>query len=374
MGEEQDLYAVLGVQRGASEDDIKRAYRKLARAHHPDVNPGNAQAEEKFKAISAAYDVLSNADKRKLYDEFGKEGLRGGFDPEQARAYQRWTGQREAAGSGGREPDVPFDFDFGDLFGARAARGGAGRTRGLAGEDVLVSVELDFVTALRGTQVEVRFPIRGACAVCMGSGEKPDSQPKICPDCQGSGKKQIARGPLNMVTTCPTCGGDGKVHDPCTNCGGAGLIASEQKVDVRIPPGADDGSELRVRERGSPGLGGGPPGDLIIRVRVSPHPHFTRDGLDLTLKLPLTIEEAYLGASVSVPTPAGEVQMKVPARAQTGHKLRLRGKGVTRGTNTGDLYVELQVRVPESEDEQLAAALRDTARLYTRPVREGIQL
>lgn len=372
MAEEQDPYAVLGVQRDASEEEIKRAYRKLARTHHPDVNPGNQQAEEKFKAIAAAYDVLSNAEKRKLYDEFGHEGLRGGFDPEQARAYQRWASQREAAG-GGRGPDIPFDFDFGDLFGARAARGHV-RPRGIAGEDVLVNAELDFVTALRGTQLEVRFPLQAACPVCAGSGEQPGSQPKICPDCQGRGRKQIARGPLNMVTTCPTCGGDGKIHDPCTNCGGAGLIRDEQKVDVRIPPGADDGSELRVRGRGSPGLGDGAPGDLIIRVRVRPHAHFTRDGLDLTLKLPVTIEEAYLGASVPVPTPAGEVQMKIPAHSQTGQKLRLKGKGVTRGSNTGDLYVELQVRVPDSEDEQLAAALRSAGRLYARPVREGIQL
>jgi molecular chaperone DnaJ len=370
MAEEQDLYAVLGVQRGASEEEIKRAYRKLARTHHPDVNPGNKQAEEKFKALSAAYDVLSNPEKRKLYDEFGEEGLRGGFDAEQARAYQRWASQRESAGA--RGPDTPFDFDFGDLFGARTRAGG--RPLRVAGEDVLVNVELDFVTALRGTQVEVRFPVQSTCPVCAGSGEQPGSQPRICPDCEGSGKKQLARGPLNMVTICPTCGGDGKVHDPCASCRGAGMIASEEKVDVRMPPGADDGSELRVRGRGSPGLGDGPPGDLIIRVRVRPHPYFTRDGLDLQLKLPVTIEEAYLGATVPIPTPAGEVQMKVPAHAQTGQKLRLRGKGVTRGSKTGDLYVELQVRVPEGGDEQLAAALRGTDRLYARPVREGIQL
>lgn len=378
MAEEQDLYAVLGVQRGASEEEIKRSYRKLARAHHPDVNPGNQQAEEKFKAISAAYDVLSNPEKRKLYDEFGQEGLRGGFDPAQAREYQRWASQRQSAGAASeRGPDIPFDFDFGDLFGARAARGRGGRPRprGIAGEDVLVNVELDFVTALRGTQIDVGFPVQGTCPVCAGSGDKPGSQPKTCPECQGSGKKQIARGPLNMVTICPTCGGDGKVHDPCNNCAGAGIIASEQQIQVRIPPGADDGSELRVRGKGSPGLGDAPPGDLIIHVRVSAHPHFTRDGLDLTLKLPVTIEEAYLGASVPVPTPAGEIQMKVPARAQSGQKLRLRGKGVTRGKDVGDLYVELQVRVPDSEDEQLAAALRGTSsRLYSRPVREGIQL
>jgi molecular chaperone DnaJ len=371
MADEKDLYAVLEVPRAASEDEIKRAYRKLARAHHPDVNPGNKQAEEKFKAISAAYEVLSNPEKRKLYDEFGAEGLRGGFDPEQTRAYQRWSSERQATGQ--RDRDMPFDFDFGDLFGARS-RSGRGSSRSVAGADVGVEVELDFVTALRGTQIDVRFPVRTTCPACAGSGEQPGTQPETCPGCSGTGKKQVARGPLNMVTTCPVCGGDGKVHRACSNCAGQGTLTSEQKVDVRIPPGADDGSELRVRGRGGLGLGDGPPGDLIIRVRVTPHPYFTRDGLDLTLKLPVSIEEAYLGASVAVPTPAGEVQMKIPARAQTGQKLRLRGKGVTRGSSVGDLYVELQVRVPDLEDEQLAAALRNVGKLYSRPVREGIQL
>jgi molecular chaperone DnaJ len=373
MADATDYYEVLGVARDASADEIKKQYRKLARKHHPDVNPGDKHAEEQFKRISAAYEVLSSADKRKLYDEFGAEGLRGGFDPEQARAYQRWTQDR--ATSRGSEQDIPFDFDLGDLFGGR----GHGRRRSsqgfaLAGEDLHATVALDFVTALRGTLISVRTPAVTTCPACVGSGEEPGSVPRSCPECDGTGKRQIARGPLNLTAICPRCGGDGKIHDACSTCGGAGMRPNEQTVEIRIPPGADDGSELRVRGKGGPGVGGGPPGDLIIRTQVEPHPHFTRDGLDLTLRLPVTFHEAYGGATISVPTPSGVVQMKVPPRAQNGSKLRLRGKGVTRGSSVGDLYVELQVRVPDQADEALETALRESDKLYAKPLREEIRL
>jgi molecular chaperone DnaJ len=375
MADEVDYYATLGVAREATADEIKRAYRKLARKHHPDVNPGDKSAEEKFKEVSAAYEVLSHADKRKLYDEFGSEGLRGGFDPEQARAYSRW--QQDRAESRGPSDDMPFDFDFGDLFGARTSRSGrAPRAQGfaLAGEDLHATVTLDFVTALRGTQITVRTPAVSACPTCAGSGDEPGTPPETCPECQGTGKKKLGSGPMNLTTTCPRCGGDGKIHRPCSTCAGAGLVRTEQSVDIRIPPGADDGSELRVRGKGGPGIGGGPAGDLLIRTEVEPHPFFTRDGLDLTLRLPVTLSEAYSGGAIAVPTPSGVVQMKVPPHSQTGSKLRLRGKGVTRGSQTGDLYVELQVRVPDSADDALAETLRQSDKLYTKPVREEIRL
>jgi molecular chaperone DnaJ len=179
---------------------------------------------------------------------------------------------------------------------------------------------------------------------------------------------------MKVTAVCPRCGGDGKVHNACATCAGAGMLQTEQTVEIRIPAGADDGSELRVRGKGGPGIGGGPPGDLLIVTVVEPHPYFSRDGLDLNLKLPITFREAYSGATVSVPTPAGIVQMKVPPHAQSGSKLRLRGKGVTRGTNTGDLYVELQVQVPDRSDEVLENALRDSDTLYTKSPREEIHL
>ena len=371
MADATDYYAILGVSRGVGKDELKREYRKLARKYHPDVNPGDKGAEEKFKQIAAAYEVLADDEKRKRYDEFGAEGLRGGFDPEQARAYQRWTEDRAASAG---EQDVPFDFDFGDLFGARG--GGSRRRSGfaLAGEDLHATVRLDFVTALRGTQISVRVPAATTCPTCAGSGDQPGSKPETCPQCDGSGRVQLGQGPMKVTTICPRCGGDGKIHTPCSTCSGAGVVHTEQSVDIRIPPGADDGSELRVRGKGGPGVGGGPPGDLLIRTEVEPHAYFTRDGLDLTLRLPITFREAYSGASVSVPTPTGNVQLKVPPRAQNGSKLRLRGKGVSRGSNSGDLYVELQVRVPDAAAEALESALRDSDALYTKPVREEIRL
>ncbi|MET0390516.1 MAG: DnaJ C-terminal domain-containing protein [Polyangiales bacterium] len=373
MPDEQDYYAILGVARSAAAEEIKRAYRTLARKHHPDVNPGDKAAEERFKNISAAYDVLSDADKRKLYDEFGKEGLRGGFDAEQARAYQHWSQQRASTG---QPDDIPFDFDLGDLLGAR--RNGPGRRArqdfALVGEDLHATIKLDFVTALRGTQITVHTPAISTCATCAGSGEKPGSRPVTCTECGGKGSIKVGRGPMNLTTTCPRCGGDGKTHDPCPACAGEGMVHTEQVVDVRIPPGADHGSELRVRGRGGPGIGGGLAGDLIIRTEVEPHPFFGRDGLDLTLRLPVTLREAYNGTTVPVPTLGGVVQMKVPPRSQSGSKLRLRGKGVTRGASVGDLYVELHVRVPEKVDEALAEALLDTDRLYEKPVRGEIRL
>lgn len=372
MADAKDYYAVLEVARDATADQIKKQYRKLARKFHPDVNPGDKDAEERFKDIATAFEVLSSADKRKLYDEFGVEGLRSGFDPEQARAYQRWSAQR--ATSGARAQDIPFDFDFGDLFGAREGGSRRRARQGIAGADVHATVKLDFVTALRGTRISVRTPAVTTCSTCAGSGEEPGTAPESCPECDGSGRLQLGKGPMKVTAVCPRCGGDGKIHAPCSTCGGAGLLQTEQTVEIRIPPGADDGSELRVRGKGGPGIGDGPPGDLLIRTEVEPHPYFTRTGLDLHLKVPITFREAYSGATIAVPTPAGAVHMKVPARAQSGSKLRLRGKGVTRGDNTGDLYVELQVRAPDRADGALETALRESDALYSKNVREEIQL
>ncbi|MFT3924065.1 MAG: DnaJ C-terminal domain-containing protein [Myxococcales bacterium] len=376
MADQTDLYDELGLARGASEDEIRRAYRKLARQHHPDVNPGKPEAEEKFKRVAAAYDVLSNKEKRALYDEFGSDGLRGGFDPEQARAYRRYQEGRSAAGSGSGQ-EVPFDFDLGDLFGARAARGGgAPRSHdfAMAGEDLRAMVELDFKTALEGKEVELKLPVEGPCETCAGSGAAPGSHPETCPECSGQGRVQVVRGPMKFMSTCPRCGGDGKIHAPCGTCHGSGVVAFTRDIKVRLPPGVDDGSELRVRGKGGPGYHGGPDGDLLLLTRVKPHPHFRREGLDLYLSLPVTLSEAYSGTSLSVPTPTGPVQMKVPAHSQQGARLRLKGKGVKRGQELGDLYVELHVKLPEQADDALSEALKASDALYTQPVREGITL
>lgn len=310
MAEDTDLYATLGVSKTASEDEIRKAYRQLARQHHPDVNPGKPEAEDKFKAVAAAYDVLSHKEKRALYDEFGSEGLRGGFDPEQARSYRRWTEGRDAGRRAtGFDEDLPFDLS--DLFTQARARQASFP---VDGPDMLATVELDLASALRGTEVELRMP--------------------------GSG--------------------------------GAG--SEEQTVRVRIPAGADDGDELRVRGKGAPGSHGGAPGDLVIRTVVRPHANFERHGLDLQLRLPITLGEAVRGGPVSVPTPTGVVQLKIPPRSQQGAKLRLKGKGVSRGKETGDLYVLLEVRLPESDDPALTTLLSEADRFYASNVREGVAL
>jgi molecular chaperone DnaJ len=365
----EDLYSVLGVARTATDDQIRRAYRKLARKHHPDVNPGDKQSEERFKQVAAAHDVLSDPARRKAYDEFGAESLSGGFDPDKARAYRHYAEQRSAAGraGGGHAQEVPFDFDLDDIL------GGFRQRREQRPVESVAEVELDFADALRGIELEARVPVRRACATCHGSGDKPGAEVKACTVCGGSGRVKAVEGPMRLMTACRACAGDGKIGTPCPTCRGQGSVTGEERLKVRIPPGADHGSELRVKGR-IPGAPGAPPGDLVIRTRVRPHPHFRRDGLDLTLHLPVTLDEAYAGASVEVPTPDGPVQLKVPPGSQPGTKLRLKGKGVARGGARGDLYVELDLRLPDQPDESLAEALRAARPLYRKPVREGIQL
>jgi molecular chaperone DnaJ len=377
MAEDKDLYAILGVSKSATVDELRRAYRKLARKHHPDVNPGDKAAEERFKEISAAYDVLSSPEKRKLYDEFGMAGLREGFDPARAREYQQWARGREATGGSG----TGFDFDLGDIFGdifggaetaTRSARRSRRAPRG--GNDVLATVEIDLAQALSGSEIQLEVPTPQTCDRCQGSGEEPGRGATTCRDCGGTGKRQAVRGPMRMTRTCPTCGGSGRIAEPCSKCGGQGVVSRTESVTVRIPPGADTGSRLRVAGRGAASTSGGPRGDLIIETRVRPHPHFRREGLDLHLRLPVTVAEAYEGASVEVPTPTGTVKLRVPPHSQQGSELRLRGKGVRRGGARGDLYVMLDVRLPERDDPKVREAFQVASRAYERPLREGIRL
>ncbi|HSR97976.1 MAG TPA: DnaJ C-terminal domain-containing protein [Kofleriaceae bacterium] len=297
-----NLYDTLGVKRDASEDDIRKAYRKLARKHHPDVNPGNKTAEEKFKAISSAYEVLSDAKKRAAYDEFGEASLQGGFDAAKARDYARWQERREQRTTqfdGDGSGQGPIEFDFAELFNRRR-----GPSRG---QDLHAVFQMDLRQAIEGAEVAIDVPEQG-------------------------------------------------------------------KVRVRIPPGADNGSVIRLAGRGAPGPRGGPPGDLVIECEVKPHPLLRREGQDLYLTLPVTVDEAYNGASVDVPTFEGTVVLKIPPRSQNHARLRLRGKGVERKSTRGDLFVELDVRMPDQADDALAAALRASAKAYSKPVREGLAL
>jgi molecular chaperone DnaJ len=361
----EDLYRTLGVSRTATAQEISKAYRRLARKHHPDLNPGNPGAEEKFKRASAAYEVLSNPDKRKAYDEFGEASLSNGFDPEQARAYQQWRGRRQASGRPLGEEGA--DFDIGSLFGEIFGQPGMQpRTRG---SDLRAVVELDLAQAVQGAEVGLDIPQSDPCTECHGTGRTPNTPVRSCPDCGGTGKRQVVQGPLRMVATCPACGGKGQTGHACPACAGRGVQQTPRRVTVRIPRGADDGSTLRI-----PADGAGGNGHIVIEVRVRPHPWLRRDGLDLYLKLPVSLEEAYNGAQIEVSTFSGPVRLRVPPGTQPGTRLRLRSKGVSRGAEHGDLYVELDVRLPPGHDENLAEAVRDTGSDYARSMRREVRL
>jgi molecular chaperone DnaJ len=366
---EKDLYAVLGVARGASEDEIKKSYRKLARKHHPDVNPGNKDAEERFKEISFAYDVLSDPEKRKVYDEFGHSGLQTGFDPARARAEREWA-SGGGAGAGGFGKYANFEDIFGDLFG----EGRAGRRAPARGDDLELSVEIDLLDAIRGASRTVSFRRRSPCPDCKGVGGEGAAP---CPDCGGTGQVRLGGGPIAFGRTCPRCAGSGQVvAKACARCGGGGRIEETERLNVKIPPGVDEGSRIRLAGKGEPGYGGGPAGDLFLTIHVRPHPLLTREGKDLHLDLPVTVGEATLGASVTVPTTDGEVSLRIPPGSQSGQRLRLRGRGVKdpKGGEAGDLYVRLLVHVPKDGGESAREAIEALEKTYGDSPRKNLRL
>jgi len=368
----RDLYSVLGIDRKASADEVKKAYRKLARKHHPDVNPGNKQAEERFKEISFANDVLGDPDKRKIYDEFGFEGLQSGFDADRARQYREWQSSGAAEGPGfGKYSSFEDVFsDLGDLFGGR---GGGFRGPG-RGADLEYSLELDLLDAIRGATrtIALRRPV--ACPQCSGAGGKGAA---ACPQCEGTGQVRVGAGPIAFGRACPRCSGSGRVYkEPCPRCGTSGRVDEVDRLNVKIPAGVDEGSKIRLAGKGEVGRNGGPPGDLFINVRLRPHPFLERRGQDLYLDLPVTVGEATLGASVTVPTPEGDVSLRVPPGSQSGQRLRLRGRGVkdAKGNVAGDLYVRLLVQVPPDGGEKARRAVEDLEQLYGESPRKNLKL
>lgn len=379
---ERDLYEVLGVARGASADELKKAYRRLAKKFHPDVNPGDKGAEEKFKEVSAAFEVLGDEKKRAMYDEFGADAAKLGFDPEKAKQYRAYR-QQAAGAPGGMNFDFgdvgEGGFDFGDIFGDIFGRTSGGQRRRAnvpeEGEDIEGQVEIDLREAVLGATRTVTVQKPTTCEVCKGTGARGGKR-ATCPTCHGSGKARVSRGPLSFAGTCPTCGGSGEVGDACRNCGGAGVVNTRVNLEVKIPAGVETGSRVRLSGQGAAGRHGGAPGDLYIVVQVREHPRVTRAGDDLELQLPVTIAEAMLGAEVSLPTFEGTVQLKVPAGSQSGKKLRLRGKGVPhlKGHGRGDLYVVLQVMVPEDTGAEARRAAEKLAGLYTKDVRAELKL
>ena len=338
---EKDYYQVLGVAKNATQAEIKKAYRKLAQQHHPDANQGNKDAEERFKEISAAYDVIGDPEKRKQYDEvrdMAASGVgAGGF------------GGFGGAGDGGvRFEDVGFT-DIGDLFGGLFGGGGRrGRpARPARGADLETDVTVSFEEAMNGTTVPVKIQGPAPCETCHGTGAAPGTSPVTCPQCQGVGQISVNQGPFQMSQTCPRCNGAGRVvEQACPTCRGTGSVRRTRSFQVKIPGGVLDGARIKLAGRGEPGPAGAPAGDLYVRVHVRPHRFFGRRGADLTIDLPVSFAEAALGGNVQVPTLNGPVTMKVPAGTPSGKTFRLKGKGAPKKGGRGDLLVTAEVEVP----------------------------
>jgi molecular chaperone DnaJ len=402
----KDYYEILGVKKSASVEDIRKAFRKLARKYHPDVNPGDKAAEEKFKALSEANDVLSDPKKRKIYDQLGYYS--DNIDPAAAEAYARGgpTGAGGfggypggQGGAGGQGQGVPFDFsgfDFGDMFeGARAqrsggnasgggfrdifssmfgGRGGAAAQQGPEpGSDLEYQVNVPFWTAIRGGVMRLNITRQDACSNCHGSGHI--EAPGVCPQCHGKGTIEQTGGRMKFNTTCPRCGGTGKNVSACPVCRGEGVVVRNEPLEVRIKAGTRDGQRIRLAGKGNAGLHGGAPGDLYVIIRAENHPVFRREGDDIYVNVPITASEAGLGAKIEVPTIDGRALLKVPPGTQSGQKLRLREKGVPSATKEGlrgDEIVEVKVTVPMPRDEKTKELLRELAKLNPEDPREEL--
>jgi molecular chaperone DnaJ len=358
MAEKKDIYEILGVARNASEADIKKAYRRQAMKYHPDRNPGDAKAEEKFKEIKAAYDVLSDERKRAAYDQFGHAGVE--------------QGAGRGAGPGGFASgdfgDI-FDTVFGDIFGGGVGgRTGRGGPRVFRGADLRYDLDLKLEEAVAGTTIKIRVPKLTNCESCHGSGAKKGSDPVTCTMCHGQGHVRMQQGIFSLQQTCPQCRGNGKIiKDPCPACHGHGRVRDTKTISVKIPAGVDNGDRIRLTGEGEAGENGGPPGDLYVHVNVQEHAIFKRDGTDLYCDVPISYAMAVLGGELEVPTLDGRVKLKVPPETQSGKLFRLRGKGVksVRASAKGDLLCRVMVETPVNLTRQQKDLLRDFDRLMS---------
>jgi molecular chaperone DnaJ len=327
----RDYYEVLGINRDASEDDIKKAYRKLAMKWHPDRNPDNPKAEERFKEAKEAYEMLSDAQKRGAYDQYGHAGV----DPQAGMG---------AAGATGGFGDI-FNDIFGDIFGGARS----GRSHVFRGADLRYNLEITLEQAAHGFETRIRIPTMAQCETCHGSGAKAGTQPQTCPTCRGAGQVRVSQGPFSIAQTCPRCHGAGKIiPNPCATCGGSGRVKHQKTLSVRIPSGVDEGDRVRLTGEGEPGVNGGPAGDLYVQVHIKPHPVFQRDHDDLHCEMPISITTATLGGDIEIPTLEGSARIKVPAESQSGKAFRLRGKGIkgVRSHAAGDLICHVVVETP----------------------------
>lgn len=350
-----DYYEILGVARDAGADEIKKSYRKLARKFHPDVNPGDAAAEERFKEISAAYQVLSDPEKRTRYDQMRAAGAAGygagaagGAGPSGGWQEVRYEDLGDLGGMGG------FGDLFSSIFGQRRPRGPSA-PRPQRGSDRQIEVRVSFAVAARGGEITVRVPMEEECPRCHGNGNEPGTPIQTCPQCGGSGQVSLVQGGFAVQRTCPRCFGRGTlVPTPCRQCRGEGSIRKRRKIRVKIPSGTEDGERIRMRGKGEPGVSGGAAGDLFLSVRVKDDPDFRRDGLDVVSTVPITVPQAVFGTKVQVPTIRGQrLELSIPAGTRSGTRFRLKGQGVRRDDTVGDHLVEAQIRLPDTlTDEQ----------------------
>ncbi|MFH1463815.1 MAG: J domain-containing protein [Pseudomonadota bacterium] len=377
----RDLYEILGVQRAADQAGIRKAYKALARKYHPDVSK-ETDAETRFKEVSAAYEVLSDEQRRAWYDEFGEESLRTGFDADRARQLRAATG-----GMGGNpfgDSGVSLDELFGSIFGGGGGSpfGGGGRghvgweesvTVKRRGPDMETRTEIDLLTAIKGGEVTLHIRRPESCAICQGQG---GTGRQVCAACRGKGRVTQGRLGMQAVTLCDECAGSGYTFSQeCPACGGGGRVMSAKAQRVRIPAGVQEGQVLRLRGLGGEGRSGGPPGNLLLTVHIRPHPLLRREGADLEFDLPVTLTEALGGARITVPTPDGEINVKIPPGAKNGQRLRLKGRGVAQAKGArGDLYLVLRPVLPEEPTPEALAAAELLDALLPAPPREGLQL
>jgi molecular chaperone DnaJ len=382
---QQDYYQTLGVARDAGEDEIRKAYRRLARKHHPDLNPGDKASEDRFKRVQEAYDILSDPKKKTMYDQYGfysENGMpsSGGGSGGQRPPHMDFGGfdfsDAFARGAGGRRPaeeSANFQDIFSQWFG-RQQQPNEPTQQPQKGSDLEYFLNIDFWQAIKGTQVKLQIARQEVCATCAGTGAAKTATTTVCPECNGSGNVTQAAGAMRFSLTCPRCQGTGRLKNTCPTCHGDGRISTKETVEVRIPPGAQEGSRLRVAGKGNAGTNGAAAGDLYITVRVEPHPFFRRDGDDIEISVPVRIDEAGLGAKIEVPTIDGRALLKIPQGTKNGQKFRLREKGVlnSRTSRRGDQIVEVAIEAPVVHDERTKELLREYAQLHPEDPRSEI--
>jgi len=375
MAQTKDFYAVLGVSSSASQDEIKKQYRRLAAKHHPDKNPNDAKAAERFKEISEAYTVLGDAEKRKQYDDMRRLGAFGGFGGGARSGPRPSSGPRPGGGGAGREQEFRFqDFDIGGLgglgdlfasmFGGGADRGAGARQRDeQRGQTVETTLEVPFRVAATGDKVSVELEVNEECDVCNGSGAAPGATLKVCPECNGRGVISFGQGGFAVNRPCPMCLGRGQIpSERCPKCGGAGEVRNRKKVMITVPAGSDTGTKIRLKGQGGRGSAGAASGDLVITLQVQPDRFYKRDGLDLIATVPINIAQATLGSKISVATlEKKRVAIRIPAGTASGRRFRVRGQGIAKDGQRGDLIIEVQIAVPEKRTEEQERMMKEFA-------------